>query len=72
MAVVESLLTLEEKELLTKTARLLEEVIETVEVSNDKELAGDLEAALAEVKEGKIRPLEDLTRELGLEGQVQT
>lgn len=72
MAFVESLLTLEEKELLTKTARLLEEVIETVEVSNDKELAEDLQAALAEVREGKARPLEDLIRELGLEGQVQT
>lgn len=72
MAFVESLLTLEEKELLTKTARLLEEVIETVEVSNDKELAEDLQAALAEVREGKVRPLEDLIRELGLEGQVQT
>jgi hypothetical protein len=43
-----------------------------VEVSNDKERAGDLDAALVEVKEGKVRPLEDLTRELGLEGQVQT
>jgi len=69
---VESLLTLEEKELLTKTAKLLEEVIETMEVSNDKELAEDLEAALGETKEGKARPLRDLIRELGLEGQVQT
>jgi hypothetical protein len=72
VAGVESLLTLEEKELLTKTARLLEEVIETMEVSNDKELAEDLQAALAEVKEGKVRPLGDLIRELGLEDQVQT
>jgi len=31
------LLTLEERELLVKTARLIEELIETIEVSNDRE-----------------------------------
>jgi hypothetical protein len=66
------LLTLEERELLVKTAKLIEELIETIEVSNDRELVQDIEEALGEVKEGKTRPLEDLIRELGLEDQVQT
>ena len=69
---VEALLTVEERELLAKTAKLMEELIETIEVSNDKELAQDIEDALGEVRQGKTRPLEVLVRELGLEDQVQT
>jgi hypothetical protein len=68
----QSLLTLEEKELLSKAARLMEELIETVEVAEDKELVGDIEAALKEVKEGKTRPFSDLAKELKLENEVQT
>jgi hypothetical protein len=66
------LLTLEEKELLTRTAKLIEELLETVRVSDDKELVQDVQDALSEVKENKTRPLNDLVRELGLEDQVQT
>jgi hypothetical protein len=66
------LLTLEEKELLTRTAKLIEELLETVRVSDDKELVQDIQDALGEVKENKTRPLNDLVRELGLEDQVQT
>jgi len=67
-----ALLTLEEKELLAKTAKLMEELIETIEVSDDKRLVEDIEDALSEVEKGKTRPLESLIRELGLEDQVQT
>ena len=66
-----SLLTVEEKELLMRASRLMEELIETLEVSVDKELMQDIEDALSEVNEGKTRPLQDLVRELGLEGRVQ-
>jgi hypothetical protein len=66
----ESLLTLEEKELLSKAARLMEELIET-EVAEDRELVGDIEAALKEAREGKTRPLGDLAKELKLESEVQ-
>lgn len=66
------MLTLEEKELLTRTAKLIEELLETVRVSDDKELVQDIQDALGEVKENKTRPLNDLVRELGLEDQVQT
>lgn len=49
----------------------MEELIETLEVSADKELIQDIEDALTEVREGKGRPFADLVKELGLEGQVQ-
>ena len=65
------MLTVEEKELLMRASRLMEELIETLEVSVDKELTQDIEDALSEVNEGKTRPLQDLVRELGLEGRVQ-
>jgi len=67
----QSLLTVEEKELLAKAARLMEELIETIEVTEDKELVQDLEAALKEVKEGKTRPLDEFVKELDLESEVQ-
>ncbi|MGD0176177.1 MAG: hypothetical protein ABSC50_05070 [Candidatus Bathyarchaeia archaeon] len=66
-----SLLTVEEKELLTRASRLMEELMETLEVSADKKLTQDIEEALAEVKAGKTRPFADLIKELGLEGKVQ-
>lgn len=66
-----SLLTVEEKELLKRATSLMEQLIESLEVSGDKELMQDIEDALREVKEGKTRPFADLVKELGLEGQVQ-
>ena len=70
LVVVVSLLSPEEKEILLKAIGLLEELIETLEVMGDKGLCRDLEEALKEFKEGKTRPLDDLIRELGLEGEV--
>jgi len=70
LVVVVSLLSPEEKEILLKAISLLEELIETLEVMGDKDLCRDLEEALKEFKEGKTRPLDDLIRELGLEGEV--
>ena len=67
---VVSFLSPEEKEILLKAIGLLEELIETLEVMGDKGLCRDLEEALKEFKEGKTRPLDDLIRELGLEGEV--
>jgi hypothetical protein len=66
-----SLLTVEEKKLLTKAAGLMEELIETVEVTDDKALVQDIEAALREAREGGTRPLRDLVMELNLESEVQ-
>jgi DNA-directed RNA polymerase subunit K/omega len=65
-----ALLTTEEKELLAKAASLMDELLETLEVMQDDELVKDLRIALREVKEGKTRPLDELMRELGLEGKI--
>ena len=65
-----TLLTAEEKELLTKAASLMDELLETLEVIQDKKLVKDLKIALREVEEGKARPLDELIRELNLEGEI--
>ena len=54
----------------TSLIGLLEEFFEILEVMGDKGLCRDLEEALKEFKEGKTRPLDDLIRELGFEGEV--
>ena len=64
------LLTSEEKELLVKAINLMEELIETLEVMQDKELVQDLKDALKEVEEGKTKSLEELIEELNLEREI--
>jgi len=63
-------LTAEEKELLAKAASLMDELLETLEIMQDNKLVEDLKVALREVEEGKTRPLDELIRELNLEGEV--
>jgi len=65
-----TLLTAEEKELLTKAASLMDELLETLEIMQDKKLVKDLKIALREVEEGKARPLDELIRELNLENEI--
>ena len=65
-----TLLTAEEKRLLTRAANLMEKLLETLEVVQDKKLVEDLHVALREVEEGKTRPLDELVRVLDLEGEV--
>jgi hypothetical protein len=65
-----ALLTTEEKKLLAKAANLMDELLETLEVIQDKKLVKDLKIALREVEEGRTRPLDELIRELDLEGQI--
>ena len=59
------------KKLLTRAANLMEELLETIEVSQDKKIVKDLKKALTEVEEEKTRPLEELIRELNLEKDVR-
>ena len=66
-----TMLTTEGKELLNKAANLMEELLETIEVSQNKKLAKELKAALREVEEDKTRPLDELIRELDLEKDVR-
>ena len=63
-------MTAEEKELLVRAANLMDELLETLEVMQDKELAEDLRVALREVEEGRTRPLDELIRELNLEEEI--
>ena len=67
-----TLLTTEEKELLTKAASLMEELLETLEVMQDKKLVKDLRASLREAKQGKTMTLDELVRDLHLETQVHS
>lgn len=48
----------------------MDELLETLEVMQDKKLAKDLKAALREVEEGKTRPLDELIRELNFESEI--
>jgi DNA-directed RNA polymerase subunit K/omega len=63
-------LTAEERELLTQAASLMDELLETLEVIQDKKLVKDLKIALREVRAGKTEPLDELIRELDLEGEI--
>jgi len=65
-------MTTEEKDLLTRAANLMEELLETIEVSQDKTTAKQLKKALQEVEDGKTKPIEELIRELGLEKDIPT
>jgi hypothetical protein len=65
-----TLLTAEEKELLTRAASLLDELLETLEIMQDNTFVEDLKVALREVGEGKTRPLDELIQELNLEGEI--
>ena len=67
-----ALLTVEERELLKRAANLMEELLETIEIRQDKKLMKDLKIALREVEEGKTRPIDELVRELGLEDEVRS
>jgi hypothetical protein len=67
-----TLLTADEKELLTKAACLMEELLETLEVMQDKKLVKDLRASLREAKQGKTMMLDELVRDLHLETQVHS
>jgi len=61
------ILSEDEKTLLRKTASLMEELIETVEVSEDEKLQDEVREALAGAKRGEARPLKQLLRELGID-----
>ena len=65
-----TILTAEEKKLLTRAANLMDELRETLEIMRDKKLFQDLKKALRESEEGKTRPLGELIRELDLENEI--
>jgi len=66
-----TLLTAEEKELLTRAANLMDELLETLEIMQDNSLVEDLRAALRKVEEEKTRPMDEHIRELNLEDEIR-
>lgn len=56
--------------LLTRAANLMEELLETLEVLQDKRLVEDLRVASREVEEDKTSPLDGLVRVLDFEDEV--
>jgi hypothetical protein len=66
---VVTMLTTEEKNLLARAANLMEELLETIEVTENKQIAKELKAALKEVDEAKT-PIQELIQELSLEQDV--
>lgn len=65
-----TLLTVDERGLLTRAVALIEELLETLDVMRNKEAAADMRAALKEIEARKARPFEDLARELGLAAEI--
>jgi len=70
MAVQKALLTDEDRELLKRVGRLLEELLETLEVLADEELLKAIMEAEEDVKAGRTRNYEDFIRELKEAGEV--
>jgi len=62
-----SFLSDEERKLLIRAAKLMDELLETLEVIQDERLIKELKTALQEVKESKTRSFSELIRELSLE-----
>ena len=62
-----SFLSDEERKLLIRAVKLMDELLETLEVMQDEELVKDLKNALQEVEESKTRSFNELIQELGLE-----
>jgi len=60
------LLTDKDRELLVKVSSLLEEVVETISVIEDKEAMSCLKQAEKDVKAGRVRDYDDFLKELSL------
>ena len=62
-----SFLSDEERKLLIRAVKLMDELLETLEVMHDEGLVKDLKNVLQEVEESKTRSFNELIQELGLE-----
>lgn len=59
-----SLLNKHEIELLVNTRSLLEEILETLEISSDPRTSKALKEGLRDLKAGRVRPYRDFAKEL--------
>ena len=59
-----TILKKQEVELLLSTRELLDEILETLEVSNDTRTSKAIRDGLKDMKTGKVRPYRDFVKEL--------
>ncbi len=59
-----TLLTDEDRRLLMRVSSLLEELLETLEVLEDRELLSAIREAEEDLKVGRVRPYDEVAREL--------
>jgi hypothetical protein len=64
------LLTDEDRALLLKVSRLLEEVIETLEILADENTIKSLKEAEGDVKAGRVRDYNEFLKELKHSGEI--
>ncbi|MEM2094594.1 MAG: hypothetical protein QXI32_04795 [Candidatus Bathyarchaeia archaeon] len=70
MAESNVLLTEEDRALLLKVSGLLEEIIETLEILEDKESLKSIRQAERDVKTGKVRDYDEFLKELEQSGKI--
>ncbi len=58
-----SILTDEDRVLLLKVSKMLEEIIETLEIREDEEMMKAIKEAEEDIKAGRVRSYDDLMRE---------
>jgi len=65
-----SILTDEDRKLLLRVSRLLEEVLETLEVVSDRETVKAIREAEEDVKAGRVRGYDEFVEELRRSGEI--
>jgi len=63
-------LTDEDRKLLLRVSRLLEEVLETLEVASDQETVKAIREAEEDVKAGRVRGYDEFVEELRRSGEI--
>ncbi|MEM0054227.1 MAG: hypothetical protein QXL89_08595 [Nitrososphaeria archaeon] len=64
------LLTDEDRALLLKVSGLLEEILETLDILEDKDLMESIKEAEEDVREGRVRSYEEFVEELKQAGEI--
>jgi len=65
-----ALLTDEDRTLLLKVSKMLEEIIETLEILEDEDTMKAIKEAEEDVKAGRVRDYNDLLKELKQSGEI--
>ncbi|MDR0461101.1 MAG: hypothetical protein LBH62_06695 [Nitrososphaerota archaeon] len=65
-----ALITNEDRVLLVKVSSLLEELVETFNILEDKETMARLNEAEADIKAGRVRDYNDFIKELKESGEI--